>query len=202
MARGPDKQFDLTEALGRAMKLFWAKGYAAAGLSELLEAMGIGRKSMYDTFGTKRELFLKVLQHYADGVVRRITDLLDADAPPLDNVRRALEHIHTQNGRRVSNGCLLGVGMAQVRSDDAEIAAVLRGHLERLEDAYYRAFRRARTRGDLAPSTRPRDLARAFTATTQGLTLIRRVDDAPATSRGIIRGVLAMLDGVKARRVS
>ena len=59
MTRGPDKQFDPEEALGKAMELFWAKGYASTGLAELLEVMGIGRKSMYDTFGNKRQLYLK-----------------------------------------------------------------------------------------------------------------------------------------------
>ncbi len=54
MSRGPAKQFDPHEALGKAMQLFWAKGYAATGLAELQEQMGIGRKSLYDTFGNKR----------------------------------------------------------------------------------------------------------------------------------------------------
>ncbi len=53
MSRGPDKQFDPHEALGKAMQLFWAKGYAATGLAELQEQIGIGRKSLYDTFGNK-----------------------------------------------------------------------------------------------------------------------------------------------------
>ena len=59
MSRGPDKQFDPEIALDKAMQLFWAKGYAATGLSELLETMGIGRKSLYDTFGNKRALYIK-----------------------------------------------------------------------------------------------------------------------------------------------
>jgi AcrR family transcriptional regulator len=50
MTRGPDKQFDPDEALEKAMALFWAKGYAATGMAELQEQMGIGRKSLYDTF--------------------------------------------------------------------------------------------------------------------------------------------------------
>ena len=54
MARGPDKQFDPEIALDKAMQLFWAKGYAATGLNELLATMEIGRKSLYDTFGNKR----------------------------------------------------------------------------------------------------------------------------------------------------
>lgn len=197
MSRGPDKQFDPMIALDRAMRVFWAKGYSAAGLTELLEAMDIGRKSLYDTFGNKRQLFLQCLQRYSDTIVRRITTVLGQDGPPLDNVRRSLEFVEAKNGRRVSNGCLLGVSMAHFRSDDCEVAAVLRKHLSVLEEAYYSQFRRARVLGHLPDGQRPRDLARVFTATVQGLTLIRRVDEAPAMSRGIVRGARALLDALQ-----
>ena len=197
MTRGPDKQFDTTVALEQAMRVFWARGFAAAGLTELLEAMNIGRKSMYDTFGNKRELFLKCLEHYSDTVVRGITEVLSGAGPPLDNVQCSLEYIEERNGQRVSNGCLLGVSMAQFRSDDPQIANLLCEHLQVLEDSYYRQFRRAREMGQLSGRQNPRDLARCFTATVQGLTLIRRVNEAPAMSRGIIRGARTMLAALK-----
>ena len=46
MTRGPAKQFDPAEAVDQAMNVFWAKGYVGAGLNELLDAMGISRKSL------------------------------------------------------------------------------------------------------------------------------------------------------------
>lgn len=60
MNRGPDKQFDCEVALSKAMDVFWARGFEAASLSELLEQMGIGRKSLYDTFGNKRSLWERI----------------------------------------------------------------------------------------------------------------------------------------------
>lgn len=183
------------------MRVFWAKGYAATGLAELLEAMKIGRKSLYDTFGNKRQLFLKCLQHYSDTVIHGITEVLASERPPLENVRRSLEYIDERNGKRVSNGCLLGVSMGQFRSDDAEVASILCEHLRVLEDAYHRQFQRARECGDLAEDHHPRDLARVFTATVQGLTLIRRVNEAPAMSRGILKGARTLLDALQPAQV-
>ena len=100
MTRGPRKQFDPTVALDRAMRLFWARGYAATGLAELLDAMEIGRKSLYDTFGNKRRLFLSCLDRYSATVLDGITEVLCRDGPPLENVRRTLAYIVRQNGRR------------------------------------------------------------------------------------------------------
>ena len=72
MARGPDKQFDPEIALDKAMQLFWAKGYSATGLTELLETMEIGRKSLYDTFGNKRALYIKALDRYSQTTVGKL----------------------------------------------------------------------------------------------------------------------------------
>ena len=88
MTRGPDKQFDPEIALEKAMRLFWAKGYAATGLNELLATMGIGRKSLYDTFGNKRALYIEALRRYSQTVVSEIhRGLNDPDRSALENVR-------------------------------------------------------------------------------------------------------------------
>ncbi len=198
MSRGPAKQFDPDKALYQAMKVFWAKGYAGSGLNELLDAMGISRKSLYDTYGSKRELYVQALELYVEQFIGRIVEILDADGSPMRNVRRALRFIDTSNGKPVSSGCMIGVGMGQFRSDQPEIATVLRDHLQTLEDAWYRALERAVKAGELNPQAKPRDLARMLTATAQGLALIRRVQEAPAMSRSIIRGTMATLDALSA----
>ncbi len=193
MSRGPDKQFDPQEALGKAMKLFWAKGYAATGLAELQEQMGIGRKSLYDTFGNKRQLFIKTLQLYSDSVVRRIFRELNMEGSPLGNVRRLMRALQEQHSMPESMGCLLGVSMAQFRTNDAEMAKVLRHHIERIEQAFYKTFKRAQDVGELDENTNIRDLARLFMGIAQGLALIGRVQDAPAVPRSIVNAALTML---------
>ena len=61
---GRPREFDLEEALSAALKVFWRKGYEAASLTELTEAMGITRPSLYCAFGNKEELFKKALDLY------------------------------------------------------------------------------------------------------------------------------------------
>ena len=196
MARGPDKQFDPEVALDRAMQLFWAKGYAATGLNELLETMGIGRKSLYDTFGSKRALYIAALNRYSETVVGEIDRRLnDPVRPAMANVRAVLRNFATVNAKPMSQGCLLGVSMAQFRTDDAEMADVLRRHMERVERVYRKAFTRAQEEGDIKPTTNVRNLARLFMSAHQGLTLIGRVTETPGVPRGIVDGALAVLDG-------
>lgn len=79
--------------------MFWAQGYEAASLRQLLDAMGIGRKSPYDTFGTKRDLFLKTLDHYGRTQMRRIREELLAPGSPVGNLQRVLEGFEASHCR-------------------------------------------------------------------------------------------------------
>ena len=197
MARGPDKQFDPEVALAKAMEVFWAKGYAAAGLTELQQAMGIGRKSLYDTFGNKRSLYVQALRLYAATITAQMrAELTDPDRPPLENVRRVLRDLGGLSAQPMSSGCLLGVGMAQCRTDDEELAAIFRAHVEGIEDAFHQTFLRARDEGALGAETDARDLARLFTTMLQGLALVGRVHDHPDVPRSVVDGALATLDAL------
>ena len=61
MNPGPDPQFDRQQVLEAAMDLFWAQGFEGTGMTQLLEHVGIGRQSFYNTFGDKRALFIKAV---------------------------------------------------------------------------------------------------------------------------------------------
>ncbi len=93
-----------------------------------------------------------------------------------------------------SKGCLLGVSMAQCRTNDAEMAEILRRHIEGIEGAFHKTFKRAQEVGELDANTNIRDLARLFMGIAQGLALIGRVQDAPAVPRSIVNATLAMLE--------
>jgi AcrR family transcriptional regulator len=64
---GRPRAFDVEKALNQAMRVFWRKGYLGTSLSDLTDAMGINRPSLYAAFGNKKSLFRKALAHYAKG---------------------------------------------------------------------------------------------------------------------------------------
>lgn len=71
MARS--KEFDEKVVLDRAMRLFWEQGYEKTSLTDLVEHMGVHRRSIYDTFGDKHTLFLKAMDRFRDKVNAELT---------------------------------------------------------------------------------------------------------------------------------
>ena len=64
MPSGRKKQFDTVLTLEKAMLHFTQHGFNGTNIHDLLQSMGIGRQSLYDTFGDKRQLFLQCVDQY------------------------------------------------------------------------------------------------------------------------------------------
>jgi TetR/AcrR family transcriptional repressor of nem operon len=75
------KSFDEEETLDHAMRLFWERGYEGTSLADLETHLGLGRQSLYNAFGDKQSLFLKVLARYQEMVsLDRLASLKAPDA--------------------------------------------------------------------------------------------------------------------------
>lgn len=81
------KEFDPDAALRAALELFWRRGYEATSMSDLVEHLGVGRASIYATFGNKRELYLKALARYEQGLLPDLLADLSRPGPALPGVR-------------------------------------------------------------------------------------------------------------------
>ncbi|OWA37412.1 TetR family transcriptional regulator [Saccharibacillus sp. O16] len=85
MAR--NKEFDEKEVLEKAMQLFLAQGYEKTSMQELVEHMGIHRRSLYDTFGDKHALFMQALSRYNDQMNERLGPLVLNQPSAVDGIR-------------------------------------------------------------------------------------------------------------------
>src|SRR4051794_10703691 len=71
------REFDESEVIDAAERVFWTRGYDDTSMSDLLDATGIGRASLYSSFGGKDELLLRVLARHArrqDGMLKSLLD--------------------------------------------------------------------------------------------------------------------------------
>src|SRR3982751_3451520 len=87
--RGRPRAYQPEVALGKALDLFRATGFAATSLDDLSAATGMNRPSLYGAFGDKRELYIKSYQRYRDNARAAVGEVFRQDWP----VRRQLELI-------------------------------------------------------------------------------------------------------------
>lgn len=196
MTSGPPKQFDPDRTLDDAQDVFWRDGYAAASIGVLEAELGVGRKSLYDTYGGKKALYVKALERYAASVIQAMCDGLDRESSPAaKNLERVLGKLARHHGSADSKGCLLGVAMAQGEpgGEGGDAGAVVRDALARLEDSFAAAVERGQAEGGVQPDLSPRDQGRALVALTQGIALMGRASVPPATLKGAVRAALAAL---------
>jgi TetR/AcrR family transcriptional regulator, transcriptional repressor for nem operon len=86
---GRSREFDENVVLQKAMELFWEQGYEKTSLSDLVEHMGIHRRSLYDTFGDKHTLFLKTIDCYEE----LIKDKIQAGILHAETAKQAIQFI-------------------------------------------------------------------------------------------------------------
>ena len=179
MKPGPDKQFDPEVALAKAMDVFWHRGYEAASMAELTRVMGIGKKSLYDTFGNKRSLFIQTIRYYAQNNVVELRRELFAPGSHsvLENLRNVLQSWQKSHSKAGSKGCLLGTNIADFDTSDEEIAAALRQSLRHVEDAFTEALEQSQRNGEIQLVAPPREIARTLVCLSQGIALLGRVMD-------------------------
>lgn len=77
-SRGRPREFDLDLALDNAIVVFWRQGFDSTTLTDLTDAMGISRPSMYVAYGGKREVFEKAFARYLAVDMRYVEEALSA----------------------------------------------------------------------------------------------------------------------------
>ena len=191
---GRPRDFDEVAVLDSAMSTFWNQGYDATSYSDLVEATGLGRQSLYQAFGDKRSLFTTVLRHYGDSVTQKSEEILNREGSPTQNIRDWLERLRDRSGRDRS-GCLLTNTAVEIVPHDPEVAAIVQKELKRVEVALRLAIRRAIDMSELPQETDPSEMATYFFGIAQGLMVMGRLGLSRVKLKRYTSASLAVLDG-------
>lgn len=182
MAR--QREFDRVDTLNKALEVFWQKGYAATSTSDLLDAMQIGRQSMYDTFGDKRSLYLEALQRYNEASVNELLRHLKGDTP-LAAIGNMLQAFASRPRRDNAKGCMGVNAIAEFGTADEEVNALRDASSKLLNHAVEVQLRAAAAGGEIAAGTDITQAAAFVAATLSGMKISAKAGASIATLRAI-----------------
>lgn len=171
------REFDREEVLEQAMQVFWSKGFVATSMRDLTSAMGLSKSSLYDTFGSKHDLFLESIDYYRDNITVQVKSVAELEKPASQVIMavlsRAVDRILQPNGRR---GCFLNNCAVEVGPTDPDAAARCRAGLSMMEETFLRLVFRAQSEGDISSDRNPQSLARYLTSTVNGIMVIGKAN--------------------------
>jgi len=189
------REFETMEALGKAMDVFWSKGYEATTLCDLLDAMDLSKSSFYDTFGSKHEVFLDSIEHYKKTMTSQITGVASLEQPARKLIEslfdRAVSRITEEGGQR---GCFLNNCSVEVALHDPQAAKLIDGGIGLVEDTFFALVERGQREGDIASDKEARALARFLTSSLNGLMIIAKTNPDPEGLADIARQSMVVLD--------
>jgi TetR/AcrR family transcriptional repressor of nem operon len=167
------KEFDVDAALAAALDLFWHRGYEATSVNDLVAHLGIGKASMYATFGSKHDLYLMALDQYVRTTDQGIIEELSQPRAALSAVRGlVLRYVDEIINDQQQRGCLVVNAAVERLPGDTAAARRVERSWDTLEVALTLALARAQAAGELAADRDPRAMAQFLLALLQGLRVL------------------------------
>ncbi|NBE52209.1 TetR/AcrR family transcriptional regulator [Streptomyces boluensis] len=190
------KEFDPDVALDAALELFWRRGYEATSMADLVAHLGIGRASLYATFGGKRELYLKAMDRYVQTRNPALLAELSQPGPVLPAVRAVVRRFAEEaaDDQLRLNGCLVTNTAAELAPHDSVAARRVEVSWDHIETPLYAALVRAQAQGELPEGRDPRALSRMLLVLLQGVRVVGKASSDPARVRDAAEQALELLD--------
>ena len=148
--RGRPRNFDESDALDKAIQVFWSKGYDGVTIDDLVAGMGVGRPSLYAVFGDKRAIFLRTLRAYAERKGASAAKALLGPQSLRDSVASFLKYaVESATEKGSARGCLMMCVAPLVADDEVQrfLQSAVAGGVALVE----RRLRDAISAGDIPP---------------------------------------------------
>ncbi len=189
------KQYDRTELLDRAVELFRNHGFNGTSTAELVEELGVNRKSMYAEFGSKQELFEATLEHYNREHLTRVLAPIEAPDAGVDAIRRAFAgYASAGEGWFHGRGCLLCNTAVERAALDPASGRYVAAYLDRIARAFRHALENGRHAGELDEAVDLDELAAFLTTALIGVAACIRAQAPPEQLHATSRTVASLLE--------
>jgi len=182
--------------LKKAMDVFWQQGYEATSTDDLIRAIGIGRQSMYDTFGDKHRLYLEALRLYEANSGAAFFKRIYESPSPFVAICDYILCIADGTSADRARGCFIVNATNELAPSDPDVAAAIRANSARCEAAFERILREAKQCGEVDRSVDERVAARFLLSTIRGLRVSAKANVEPEDLRAIAS---LALSGLKPR---
>lgn len=163
---GRPREFDEDQALEAAMEAFWQKGYEATSLADLCTCTGLHKGSLYQTFGSKHELFMRALQNYTNRTFSEVASVISESQSPIENIRAVMHKVINQASEQ--SGCMMMNSLAELAPHDPEVKEALQASAQRRLTAMTEMVAEAKAADEIHDPREPDQIAVQLMVTIAG----------------------------------
>ena len=157
---GRPREFDETEALSSAMRVFWLKGYEATSMKDLMKAMDLHKGSIYKAFGNKHQLFMSALGHYLGQGGEGMMRAFDEAPTPKDAVRSYLTMYLRQCAcGPTAKGCFMMNSVVELAPHDETVRSFIESFMQNMKDKLSELIAKGQALGQFRTDYEPVKLA-------------------------------------------
>ncbi len=182
--------FDKDLALEKVVHLFHEKGYNATSMQDLVDATGLNRSSIYNSFGSKMELYQKSLRFYKKEANKYVQKVLINSSEPLVTIRKIF---HTTPEDKV-NGCFLGNCTTEMANQDREIKSFLQNNLYAMQELFEELVSKGQSSGSINKKKSAKEYAAYLFTALQGLRITGILLNEQKEFESIVNTTLSVLD--------
>jgi TetR/AcrR family transcriptional regulator, transcriptional repressor for nem operon len=175
--------------------LFWSKGYNGTSVDDLVQASGLSRSSLYDSFGDKHGLYLRALQHYRQKNAAMLKEDLKKITSPKKRIRHlfngAVAHILADDQRK---GCFVVNATTELSGHDAGAAALSCANMQEMEASFTQWVAEGQKTGEISNHTPARAIGRYLYSSFCGLRVVGQTNPDKKMLDDIVKVTLSILD--------
>jgi len=188
------KTFDEQEALQKAMHTFWKNGYHATSMQDLVDAMGINRASLYDTFGGKKALFDKAFELYRATNTAEVKRFLERQKSVKEGFRQlfamAIKESQSDTGRK---GCFVVNVTTELLPGDEALQGVLQANKAAFTEVFYEFLQQGVERGEIEGGKDLRAIATMLFTLYNGIKVVGKIPGQGEELQASVEAALGVL---------
>lgn len=194
--RGRPREFDYSSIVDVAMKTFWLRGYEGCSTQDLCSDIGLGKGSLYNTFGSKHELYKQVLERYHEIGIKEQRKLLHTPIPVKERLSNFFEWALKEDFENIDQkGCLLINASIERAKNDLMVQEIFSKHVELLKQAIETVMEEGLQTGEISKKQSAEELASLLLSSYYGFRVLNVSMQNRMLSEQVIKGTVESICG-------
>jgi TetR/AcrR family transcriptional regulator, transcriptional repressor for nem operon len=187
--------FDQEKTLEAIQDCFWDNGYSGTSLDDIMKATGLGKGSLYGSFGSKHDMYKLAFADYCKWAEQDYAQRLRGDDPgAIVRLREFVKFSAKRASRGTRRGCMLAKTTSEVAGSFPDIDGLINETFRALEREILTCVRQAQRVGDINNSRDAREVAMTLLVILRGMEALGRGGASPKSLALVVQGALDFLD--------